>query len=224
MNHVRVDASLQAIVAGSVDTIAFVGLYGLFTAHITGNFVLIGAAIAHPQLGVIAKLAALPMFMLAAATTNLFLAWRVKGGHDPARGVFAVEAVLLAAFMAVALWCGPFTSGDQPLAILAGLFGVSAMAVQNAASRSIFSALPPTTVMTGNVTQIVLDLVELRRGGAPAADAAARARIAKMLPAVLAFAAGAIAGGLGYALIGFAALALPIVATLALLVLHKQAS
>jgi uncharacterized membrane protein YoaK (UPF0700 family) len=41
---------------------------------------------------------------------------------------------------------------------------------------------------------------------------------------VLAFATGAIAGGLGYAFIGFAALALPIIATLALLVLHKKAT
>jgi uncharacterized membrane protein YoaK (UPF0700 family) len=224
MNPARADASLQAFVAGSVDTIGFVGLYGLFSAHVTGNFVLIGAAIAHPQLGVIAKLAALPMFMLAAGATSLFLARRVKRGHDPARGVFAVEALLLAGFMAVALWCGPFSSGDQPPAILAGMLGVCAMAVQNAASRTIFAALAPTTVMTGNVTQLVLDLVELRRGGDPTADAAAQARIAKMLPAVLAFATGAIAGGLGYAFIGFAALALPIVAILALLMLHKKAS
>jgi len=30
-----------------VDTAVFVGLFGLFTAHVTGNFVLIGSELVH---------------------------------------------------------------------------------------------------------------------------------------------------------------------------------
>ncbi len=36
-------APLRAFTAGFVDTTGFVALFGLFTAHVTGNFVLIGA-------------------------------------------------------------------------------------------------------------------------------------------------------------------------------------
>jgi len=36
--------------AGFVDTVAFIALFGLFTAHVTGNFVLIGSELAHPSL------------------------------------------------------------------------------------------------------------------------------------------------------------------------------
>src|SRR3546814_16520961 len=53
-----------AFVAGFVDVVGFVALFGLFTAHVTGNFVLIGAEIVHSGVGVVAKLFALPVFIV----------------------------------------------------------------------------------------------------------------------------------------------------------------
>ena len=67
------------------------------------------------------------------------------------------------------------------------------MAIQNATSRLLMGELPPTTVMTGGVTQAAIDLAQLLtiRG----ADAAAiRKRLGRFVPPVLAFAAGAVAG------------------------------
>jgi uncharacterized membrane protein YoaK (UPF0700 family) len=89
------------------------------------------------------------------------------------------------------------------------------MGVQNAAARLAFSDLAPTTVMTGNVTQIVIDLVDLVRG---AADDGLRQRVAKFVCPALAFAAGAICGASFYQHASLWALALPvlILASLAL--------
>src|SRR5258708_4799448 len=40
---------LLSFIAAFVDTWGFIGLFGLFSAHVTGNFVLIGAALVHPD-------------------------------------------------------------------------------------------------------------------------------------------------------------------------------
>ena len=215
----RTTAPIQAFVAGFVDTVGFVGLFGLFTAHVTGNFVMLGASIAETRSGVIAKLVALPVFFLAVAGTSLFLRRCAASGRDPVGGVFGAQAFFLACFLGVAVGAGPFHGGDQPLAIIAGLLGVIAMAIQNAASRTIFSAFSPTTIMTGNSTQVVLDLVELTRGAS--ADPAARTRIGKMVPPLAAFIVGALAGGGGYVLAGFWALVVPILLILFLLLTRR---
>ena len=212
-------AALSAFTAGFVDTVGFVGLFGLFTAHVTGNFVLIGAAIVTHHSGVIAKLLALPTFIVAVALVSLFLRHCRKAGRAPVAPLLMAEALLLTAFMVSGLALGPFTGGDQPAAILTGLIGVLAMGVQNAASRTVFAHLSPTTVMTGNVTQMVLDLVSLTERGA--APQEARARIRKMAPPVAAFALGAIAGGLGFVAVGFWCILAGIAAILAVLVVNR---
>jgi uncharacterized membrane protein YoaK (UPF0700 family) len=101
------------------------------------------------------------------------------------------------------------------------MLGVAAMAIQNAASRTVFASLSPTTVMTGNVTQIVIDLVDLV--GNRAAAEGTRARLGKMGAAVAAFAVGALGAGLGYVAAGFWCLAVPILAVVVVLVRQARA-
>jgi uncharacterized membrane protein YoaK (UPF0700 family) len=74
--------------------------------------------------------------------------------------------------------------------------------------------------MTGNVTQLVIDAVDLARG---AGDETVRARSLKFVGPIVAFAVGAIGGGFGYVLTGFAALLLPI-AILTLLAFDDRSS
>src|ERR1700742_1099195 len=53
---------LLSLNAGYVDTAGFLALQGLFTAHVTGNFVTLAAALVLGTSGVVAKLLALPVF------------------------------------------------------------------------------------------------------------------------------------------------------------------
>ena len=61
MRHAAILGALLAFTAGAVDTLGFIALFGLFSAHVTGNFVLIGAALTHDAVGLIGKLLALPV-------------------------------------------------------------------------------------------------------------------------------------------------------------------
>jgi len=213
-------ATLLAFNAGLVDTLGFIALFSLFTAHVTGNFVVIGATIAEHHGGVLGKLLALPTFILAVAATHLYVRRCERLGAKAARPVIASQLAFLALFLAAGLAAAPLTDADAPLAVLTGLLGVTAMAIQNAAGRSLFSHLAPTTVMTGNVTQIVVDLVDLGRrppGFDQTRAAEAGGRLRKMAPAVLAFAAGAVAAAFGYLLAGFWCLLLPMATTAVLL-------
>lgn len=203
-------APLRAFTAGFVDTAGFIALFGLFTAHVTGNFVLIGASIAEFHSGIVAKLLALPVFIIGVALAHLFVIRQQRRGIDAAPALMCGEIVFLAAFMAMGLAGTPFLDADAPVTIATGMLAVIAMAIQNAASRTVFATLSPTTVMTGNVTQIVIDLVDLSVAPGKAADA--KARLKKMIPPVLTFAFGALLAALAYLQIGFWCILIPLAA------------
>lgn len=211
-------APLFAFTAGFVDTTGFIALFGLFTAHVTGNFVLIGATLADYNPGLISKFLALPVFMLTVAAARVYVLRREARAADASGGLLMAQLLFLCLFMAAGLAASPFGSADAPVTILVGQCGVVAMAIQNAASRTAFAHLSPTTVMTGNVTLIVIDTVDLI---GPRGDRrAAKARLKKMLPPVITFALGAMAGALGYIAFGFWCLLAPIAGVLAIYALR----
>jgi uncharacterized membrane protein YoaK (UPF0700 family) len=173
--------------------------------------VLIGASLTHAGHGLLTKLLALPMFIVGVALATAFVRRCERSGRQAVAPLLIAQIVLLGGFALVGWLAMPVVDADAWRAVCAGLLGVAAMAVQNAASRLVFTSLSPTTVMTGNVTQVVIDAVDLWR--ARSVDgAAARARIRKMWPPVLAFALGAIAGAMLFIQIGFACLLLPMLA------------
>ena len=55
----KIEDSVLAAIAGYVDTLSFVALFGLFTAHVTGNFVTLAAALLYGTHGAIGKVLAL---------------------------------------------------------------------------------------------------------------------------------------------------------------------
>ena len=203
--------TILAAVAGFVDTLSFVALFGLFTAHVTGNFVLIGAGLAGFGQGVVLKLSVFPAFVCGVIASSLIArSMAARPAWQGTRVLHTVQAVLLLGFCAAGVWATPVTQSDSLPVLVAGFVGTFAMGVQNAHPRVIARAGVPNTVMTGNVTQAILDVVDLLSAGtADSVRATARARFAKMLPAIVAFALGAVCGALGFRHIGFWALLVP---------------
>ncbi len=191
---------LMSLNGGFVDTAGFLALHGLFTAHVTGNFVTIGAALVHGSSGALTKLLALPVFCVVVVLARL-LSYGLPGmGLPVMRTMLVIKTVLLLVGGALAIHFGPFADGDSAMAMLAGLVLVSAMAIQNAVHRLHLGSAPPTTLMTGTTTQVMVDLADLLRGGqAPDEAAATRARMRRMAAAVAWFAAGCAAAALIYA-------------------------
>lgn len=191
----------MALVGGYVDVVGFVLLFGLFVNHATGNLVMLGAAFAGSGQGIATKLLSLPVFVAAAAATYVMICKRRARGQANEAAVLLLQAIMLLAFMALTVAALPAKSADEPAVMLAGLVGVCAMAVQNVGARVVFSKMAPTTIMTGNVTQIAIDLVDLL-SSRTGLDDALRARIAKTWPPVLAFAVGAVGGAVGVLVAG----------------------
>ncbi|WP_321817658.1 MULTISPECIES: YoaK family protein [unclassified Paraburkholderia] len=201
-----------AFVAGYVDTLGFVALFGLFTAHVTGNFILIGSGLAGAGSGLLIKWLAFPAFIagiVAARVLDNHLRERSHGMR--VSGLYALQIALLAAFMIAGLLAAPITHADAPLTIVCGLLGAAGMGVQNAHARLTARSVVANTVMTGNVTQAVIDVFDLLVPGHARVDRSeTRERLARTLPPVLAFALGAGGGALGWLSASFWALALPL--------------
>jgi uncharacterized membrane protein YoaK (UPF0700 family) len=182
--------TLLSFNGGYVDTAGYIALQGLFTAHVTGNFVTIGSALVFGTSGVIAKLLALPVFCTVIVITRL-ASFHLPRNRSTLQSMLTVKLTLLIAGAYLAIRLGPFVNGDAWSAILTGMTLVSAMAIQNAVHRIHLGTAPPTTLMTGTTTQIMIDVADAIRGLSPDARAATLLRLRHMSVAVLTFALGA---------------------------------
>jgi uncharacterized membrane protein YoaK (UPF0700 family) len=200
--------TLLSFNGGYVDTVGYLSLQGLFTAHVTGNFVTIGAALVFGTAGVVAKLLALPVFCLVIIATRL-VSFNLPARWPALETMLTLKLLLLLVAAVFAITMGPFANGDSTPAIIFGMTLVSAMAIQNAAQRIHLGAAPPTTLMTGTTTQIMIDIADMIRGVPQGARDAVRSRLRHMFVAVTSFAAGAAAGALLFHAIGSWCFALP---------------
>jgi uncharacterized membrane protein YoaK (UPF0700 family) len=192
---------LLSVTAGYVDTAGYLALQGLFTAHVTGNFVTLGAALVFGTSGVLAKLLALPVFCAVIIGTRWASYGLASRGLPNLRSMLSVKVVLLVIGAVLAIRFGPFANSDTGPALATGLTLVSAMAIQNVAQRIHLGSSPPTTMMTGNTTQTMIDIADLMRGNSADKETAARrGRLARMTAGILAFALGCAGASLFYAL------------------------
>jgi uncharacterized membrane protein YoaK (UPF0700 family) len=187
--------------AGFVDTAGFLALQGLFTAHVTGNFVTLGASLVLGTSGAVAKLLALPVFcvvVIATRLTGTILSNRAVAAFEVLIGL---KILFLIAAGVLAIHFGPFHDGDSREAIVTGMLLVTAMAIQNAVHRIHLGSAPPSTVMTGTTTQIMLDLAD-KIYAPKSRNSAAPSRLVSMTMSLVIFATGCGAAALSYAQIG----------------------
>lgn len=226
MKHNRVRHRIQSIglgfLSGYVDTVGFIALFGLFTGHITGNFVLIGAALVEPQGGpVLLKILAFPAFIVGVASARLLIAGLIKRDRHALLYGYALQLILLTAFMVLGYLATPTGSEPSDLAIAAGIVGAMAMGAHNACGRLLLPHIAPTGMMTGNVTQLVIDTLDVLRG---TADLSSRRRFIKYLWPVISFGTAAVSAAFVYSYTGFFALLLPIAILIFLMLVERKFS
>lgn len=208
--------TLLSFVAGYIDSVTFLGLYGIFVAQMTGSFVLAGTQFVASEQGYLVKLLAIPVFFLAGclATVIATLAEQRKGRALAL--VMAFECLLLTALVLMHVVL-PMTHIDAPAVRATALVGIAAMGVQSAMVRLLMRGVASTNVMTTNTTQMAVDatlllLQALRPSarGIAAGVAAARERMSGLLPIVVGFVSGTAAGAVGYTVVGFWTLLAPL--------------
>ncbi len=191
---------LLTFLAGYCDTVTFVHMHGIFSAHVTGNFVLFAAALAkgvRPEDYV--KLLTFPVFVAAviAAVVIYVLSDKAQAKSGLSR-ILAVMAVFLIAATAGAILHTPEADIAVTLAV------VFAMGLQNALHHFIPGAM--TTVMTGTVMTTVARLT--RKAMRVVVEPLAPASV-NTLWLIAVFGGGCLLAAFGAVVIGFYSLALP---------------
>jgi uncharacterized membrane protein YoaK (UPF0700 family) len=198
-----------SVIAGSCDVISFVGLGGLFTAHITGNLAILAAHILSGEPAQVALVLSVPVFMAALALTRLLVGGLESIGLASLRPLLLLQFLLLAGFLAVCVAARSPIDPDAANIIFAGMLGVSAMAVQNAMVQVSLTGAPSTAAMTANITRFTMDVGAILLGRDPDEAAKSRRRARHTWPAILGFTIGCGLGAVCKSMVGLWSLALP---------------
>ena len=197
------------LIAGSVNIIGFLGLNGLFTAHVTGNFAILAAHVVVGRDASLALMLSVPIFVAALVLTRLLAAGLERAGIAPLGPLLLLQFALLCAFLAVCIAAGPGVDPTAPTMVVAGMLGVCAMAVQNALARIGLIGAPSTAVLTTNITLVTMDLGEMLLGKDADRAAKSRERARRTWPAIAGFLLGCVLGAACEAALGLRSLMLP---------------
>ena len=159
----RIEARLPpllSVIAGMVDLTGFFTLGHVFTAHVTGNLVVAAADAVHGGPFNPAQALAIPVFMLAVAAAWLIAEISHRRGASLARLLLVVQFVLLVVLMIFSVIAKPSAAPYGVTAGVAVMIAVAAVACQYALLRLAIPGAISTAVMTGNLTNLVLGLID----------------------------------------------------------------
>jgi uncharacterized membrane protein YoaK (UPF0700 family) len=174
-----------SFVAGFVDTSTFVGARGVFSAHVTGNFVLFAVAFTRGvrEIDLLKLLLFVPFLFAVWLVARLSRNWSKQSWFEPSLLIFAGVLLALPAWYFFGV-----TELENTLWSFANIMimlPVIAMGLQNALYKVISPTEPMTTVMTGNVITLV---IEATRGSIT------EARVLNLVRLILGFAMGCLCG------------------------------
>jgi uncharacterized membrane protein YoaK (UPF0700 family) len=199
-----------SVAAGSVDVIGFLALNGLFTAHITGNIVILAARFVAGEQALLSHLLAVPAFMLVLGLTRLAAAWLERVGIPALLPLLLLELILLLGFLIIGVSVDPHLDPNSAGVVVAGMMGIAAMAVQNALVRLSLAGVPSTSVMTTNVTAFTMDIGDILLAQNASRAARARERALRTGIVIVGFVIGCAFGAACEHSFGLRSLAVPI--------------
>jgi uncharacterized membrane protein YoaK (UPF0700 family) len=184
--------ALLSVIAGTVDVIGYLTLGGLFTAHVTGNIVLIAAVLVRGGSPTAPQVLALPVFIVAVAAVWLVARVSAMSGLALLRLLLVVQFLLLAGVLALTVFFNIDANPAGLMTSVAAIIATSAMACQFTLLRLAVRGAPSTAVMTGNLTNTVLSSLEMVWPGEPLLPAD-RARLRTTAALLVGFLAGCLA-------------------------------
>ncbi|MFS0732981.1 YoaK family protein [Microbacterium sp. 1P10UB] len=205
-----------SLVAGVTDVTSWILLGGFFSAHVTGNLVILAADVVTRTTPDLAALLAIPVFVITTAGATV-LARRI-GAHSPrtATALLGTQATLLIAAGALSFTTHASVNPKQGMSVVIGMCAVCAMAAQNAYLHLVPARSVSTAVMTGNLVSATVTATDLIRSRGR--DLAAREKWTDNWPLLAGFVVGCLIGAIGATLLNDQASVIPAVLAVALLV------
>lgn len=208
---------LLTMIAGYCDTVTFVSADALFSAHVTGNFIVFAYQfVKGSDIHAWVKLLTFPVFILAVMAGG-----RIAGKVINHYTLLFWEGVLLLSagiIVAVFSYYGTFSEAMMYTVVMITVFG---MGLQNAFGKLYAKETHgPTTMMTGNVTQASLDFGTLLSSGFHHPEA--WASLKKQLITILGFLVGCFLGAYAGKQFGLVTLILPGLAMIICYFYHRK--
>lgn len=154
---------IMAVIAGFSDVFGFVALHQIFTAHITGNIVMAISYAIHHIPGISPRLIAIPTFIVFAMIATIII--ETRGITRYAFRIWlAIEMVLFLLLIVLGIkFKNNLGVTTQTFTIIA-MLPVTAMAIHNTLMKTYLRGLPVFTVMTGNLSQLIISCTSLYLG------------------------------------------------------------
>jgi uncharacterized membrane protein YoaK (UPF0700 family) len=145
-----------SVIAGSANVTSFLGL-GLFSAHVTGNLVILTAHIVAGKGDDACLILSVPMFILGLGLTRLLVAALESFGIHALRPLLLLQFLMLDIAFIICFPSGRHGNLSPPGIVVAGQMSVAAMAVQNALGQLSFVGAPSTAVMATNLARFIVN-------------------------------------------------------------------